>query len=108
MTNLDYETLADNTLLTIEESLDQLEADIDYENTGGVLTLTFENQSKIVINKQPAVEQIWIAAKAGGFHLNYDPGTAQWQTTSDKEDLETLLSRLCSQQAQTPIHLDLQ
>lgn len=104
MTNIDYETLADNTLFAIEESLDQLDANIDYENTSGVLTLTFENQSKIVINKQPAVEQIWVAAKAGGFHLSYDPTTAQWQTSSDKEDLETLLSRLCSQQAQTPIY----
>ncbi len=45
---------ADALWLTIEERLDNWDgdSDIDCEINGGVLTLSFENGSKIIINRQ--------------------------------------------------------
>ena len=52
--------------------------------------------SKIVINTQPPLQEIWLAARAGGYHFKWDG--AQWQ---DREGQEfcALLSRCASEQA---------
>lgn len=57
----------------IEEHLDSYEgdADIDCETNGGVMTLSFEDNSKIIINRQEPFHQIWLATKQGGYHYNY-------------------------------------
>ena len=54
MNDTEFHQLADKLMLNIEEAIDAYEgdADIDYETNGGVMTLTFENGSKIVINRQ--------------------------------------------------------
>jgi CyaY protein len=53
----------------IEEAIDDSEADIDYEVTGNVMTLEFENRSQIIINRQEPMKEIWLASKSGGFHF---------------------------------------
>ncbi|EIJ43768.1 iron donor protein CyaY [Beggiatoa alba B18LD] len=104
MTDSEYAQLADNTLFAIEEAVENCSVDIDYENNGGILTLTFANMSKIVINRQPPVQQLWVASKLGGFHFNYVAG--QW-VSDDKQatELFTVLSQLCSAQACEPVTL---
>ncbi len=102
MNDTEYHQLADNTLFEIEELLDELEVDIDYENSYSVLSLTFENGTQVIINKQPPTQEIWVAAKSGGFHLKYRDG--MWQT--ENEELFSLLSRVCSEQAGTTVKLD--
>ncbi len=51
---MNFIALADQLWLTIEERLDDWDgdSDIDCEINGGVLTITFENGSKIIINRQ--------------------------------------------------------
>ncbi|MFA0521775.1 iron donor protein CyaY, partial [Vibrio sp. 10N.222.55.E8] len=49
--------------------IDESEADIDYEVTGNVMTLEFENRSQIIINRQEPMREIWLASKSGGFHF---------------------------------------
>ncbi|MCV6639233.1 iron donor protein CyaY [Candidatus Albibeggiatoa sp. nov. NOAA] len=103
MNDTEYHQLADQTIFQIEELLDELETetDIDYENAGGVLTLVFENKTQVIINKQPPVHEIWVAAKSGGFHLKYKDGA--WQSST--EELFSLLSRVCTEQAGETITL---
>ena len=62
----EYHELIESTLLAVEEALDEQEVDIDYLTSGGVLTLTFENGTKIILNKQTPLQQLWIAAKISG------------------------------------------
>jgi len=64
---------AETTLQSIERAVENLadELDIDSERSGNVLTLTCENGSKIIINSQEAMQEIWLAAKAGGFHFRF-------------------------------------
>ena len=51
MNDSEFHRLADQLWLTIEERLDDWDgdSDIDCEINGGVLTITFENGSKIII-----------------------------------------------------------
>lgn len=105
MNESDFNRQVDAQLLRIEEALDACEADIDYENAGGILTLRFANGSQIVINRQTPVRQIWVAARSGGFHFGYAADTDQWLRDSDGRELMGLLSELASAQAGEPIDL---
>jgi CyaY protein len=106
MTSAEYEQLADEILNAIDEMVEKLDVDIESELNGNILTLIFPNRSKIIINKQPALQEIWIAAKAGGFHCKFNPDQRQW-LTANGEKLATLLSRVCSEHAATPLELTL-
>ncbi len=102
MTESEYTHLADATLIRLEAALDV--AGIDFERAGGgVLELEFDDASVIVVNKQAAAREIWVAAKSGGFHYRWD-GVA-WRDTRSGEELFAVLARLAS--AQSGEHVDL-
>lgn len=66
MNDSEFHQLADQLMLNIEETLDDFDgdADIDYETNGGVMTLSFENGTKIVINRQEPLHQVWLLARS--------------------------------------------
>ena len=97
MTESEFNKLADETLARIEQSLDDCDTDIDYEMNGGVLELSFENGSKIIVNRQTAAREIWVAAKSGGYHFRPEGG--RWLGTRDGEELLAAVSRTVSEQA---------
>ena len=103
MNESEFTKIADETILAIEESIESAGIDVDYENADGVLTLEFDNGSKIIINKQTPARQIWVAAKSGGFHYNYENN--QWRNDQDQTELLTELSKLMSEQAGEKITL---
>ncbi len=99
MNEAEFHTIADQTIEDIQNAIDQSGADIDYDEVGGVLTLEFENGSKIIFSKQPPAMQLWMAARSGGFHFDYDNDKQQWISDSgDQEELYAMLSRLSSEQ----------
>lgn len=97
MTESEFNKLADETLARIEQSLDDSDTDIDYEMNGGVLELSFENGSKIIVNRQTAAREIWVAAKSGGYHFLWRDGA--WCDTRDGGELFAALGRYASEQA---------
>jgi len=73
MTESEFLALADSTLKAIEAGLEQIanESDLDVEcsRSGNVLEIEFvDNGSKIIVNSQAPMQEMWVAAKAGGFH----------------------------------------
>ncbi len=96
----DYQARTQAILLGIETRidawLDEDRIDIDTHRTGGLLELTFPNRSKIIINTQPPLQELWLAAKAGGFHFRFVEG--QWVERSGRE-FHALLSEEASAQA---------
>jgi len=38
--------------------------------------MMFENSTKIIINKQPPLQQLWVATKFNGHHFNFQD--KQW------------------------------
>jgi CyaY protein len=99
MTESEFKRHLEDTLIAVEEAIDESGAEIDFETEGGVLTLRFPNRSKIIINGQPTLQQLWVAAKSGGFHFNYDDTEGVWKNETDREELFSLLGRVCSEQA---------
>lgn len=98
MEETEFNTLAETVLAKIEQALDACEADIDYElQPGGVLELEFGDGSKIIINRHAAAREIWVAARAGGFHFRHENG--RWIGTRDGTELFAALERLISEQA---------
>ena len=76
ITETQYHQLVDDILLEIEQFLETIEEDfdIDYENFGGKLDIEFADGSKIIINKQEPLLQLWVATKFNGHHFNYQNG----------------------------------
>ena len=101
MTDLDYLDHAERALAAIEQACDRIndasDIDIDNQRTGGMITLTFANQSQIIINLQKPLQEIWMAAKAGGFH--YKLNSSQWLNTRDGSDFFAALTDYASEQA---------
>ena len=71
--------------------------DIDTQRTGGLLELSFPNGSKIIINTQPPLHEVWLAARGGGFHYRWMAG--QWRDTRDGSEFVQALSQHASAQA---------
>ena len=105
MNESDFEQIADDSMLAIEEAIEESGADIDFDNAGGILTLEFENASRIIINKQTPLKQLWVAARSGGFHFDYDAADECWRLQGSGEELYSCLSRYCSEQAETEVQL---
>ena len=105
MTDIEFLDLAENALKAIEAHCDRIneatDADIDNQRTGGMVTLTFENHSQIVVNLQKPLQEIWLAAKRGGFH--YKNINGQWLDTKGQGELFEMLSSCASEQAQVAL-----
>ena len=101
LSDAEYHRLAQQTLAAIEAQidrwLDEDVVDIDTHRTGGLLELSFPNGSKIVLNTQPPLQELWMAAKAGGFHYRLQQG--DWVDTRDGSRFLDCLSRHASAQA---------
>lgn len=97
MTESEFNQRVDAVLRKIEEEIDESSADVDYETNAGILELSFGNGSKIIVNRQTANREIWVAAKSGGFHFTWQDGA--WRDTRDGSELFVALSRCASQQA---------
>jgi len=105
MTDSEFMDRAEQVLKAIELSCDRINddtsADIDNQRTGGMITLAFANRSQIVINLQKPLHEIWLAARCGGFHYQFDG--AQWQDTKGQGEFFASLSRYASEQAGQPL-----
>jgi CyaY protein len=104
LTDSEYQALTRVVLSGIEAHIDRWlqddVIDIDSSRTGGLLELSFPNGSKIVINTQPPLHELWLAARGGGFHYRYAAG--QWVDTKSGREFFAELSARASEQAGRP------
>ncbi len=104
MNESEFSKLADATLAAIEQAIERSGAEIDYElQAGGVLELEFADGSKMVINRHGVAQEIWVAARSGGFHFRAE--NDRWVGTRDGRELMEALEALLSQQAGEPVRL---
>jgi len=101
MTDLEFLDQAEALLKAVETCCDRMndegDADIDNQRVGGMVTLVFANKSQIVINLQKPLHEVWMAAKAGGYHYRFVDG--QWQDTKGQGEFFSQLSRQASAQS---------
>ena len=103
MNDSQYNLLSDELLLHVEEAIEDCGTDIDFESVSGLLTLTFLNKTKIIINKQAPLHEIWVATKFNGHHFSFTD--KQWFDKRGGEEFWQFLSAAVSKQADTDIHL---
>lgn len=103
MNESEFHTQADSTLGAIERAIEAVDIDADAQRHGGVLTLELAGGSKVVVNIQAPMQQIWVAAKSGGFHFAWVDGA--WRDTRDGRELFAALSSIVSAQGGVPVVL---
>ncbi|MFY9259049.1 MAG: iron donor protein CyaY [Gallionella sp.] len=92
MTELEFTQRADATLARIEAILEQRDDDVDFQRSGNVLEIELENGAKLILNRHDANQEIWLAAKSGGFHYAWQ--NDQWFSQRDGSELFTRLTEL--------------
>ena len=108
MSESEFLALADSTMRRIEAALEQAtdkdEIDVECSRSGNVLEIEFvENGSKIIVNSQAPMQEIWVAAKSGGFH--YKRVAQQWINTRDGTELFAALSLMVGEQGAGSVEL---
>lgn len=108
MTDPEYMDRAEALLARVEACCDRInettDADIDNQRVGGMVTLTFRNGSQIVVNLQKPLHEVWMAARAGGFHYKFDG--SGWLDTKGRGEFFAHLSKYASEQAGRPLAFD--
>lgn len=101
LTDASYHSLSSKLLSSVEAALDAwLQSDvidIDSARTGGMLEMRFPDSSKIVVNTQAPLHEIWLAARSGGYHFRYQAGA--WRDTKSGREFFDALSECASEQA---------
>lgn len=101
MTDPEYMDQAEALLRQVESDCDRIneetDADIDSLRVGATVTLSFRNGSQIVVNLQKPLQEVWLAARAGGFHYRFDGG--RWIDTRGRGEFFRDLARQASLQA---------
>jgi CyaY protein len=108
MSESEFLALAEATLDAIEASFDRLNdadlLDVECSRSGNVLEIEFiDNGSKIIVNSQAPMQELWVAARSGGFH--YKRIGEQWINTRDQSELFAALSVVASAQAGAAVTL---
>jgi len=108
MTESEYLVLAEAVLNDIEIRLENIadtsDVDIECTRSGNVLEIEFiDTDSKIIVNTQAPMQEIWMAARSGGFHYRFNGH--QWLDTRDGSELYAALSKVASLQAGSTITL---
>jgi CyaY protein len=88
----------------IERSADDAGVDLELSRQDNVIDIEFEDGSKLVINSHQAAGEIWLAARAGGYHFK-PAQDGRWLDGRSGRDLRSMLSEQLSAQAGRPINL---
>jgi len=104
MDEREFAKRADEALERIEAALEAtgVEGDVELKE-GGVLEIEFADGSRMVINRHGAARELWVAARAGGFHFRWDG--AAWRDTREGTELFAALSKLVSAQSGRSVRL---
>lgn len=98
MNENEYNRCVDELMLQIEESIDNSALEIDCENSNGILTLTIEsNGSQMILSRQTASREVWLAARSGGFHFTLKESI--WRDTKTNDTLGMILQQAVKSQA---------
>lgn len=108
MSESEFLALAEATLTQIATALDRLNdedvLDVECSRSGNVLEIEFiDNGTKIIVNSQAPMREMWVAARSGGFH--YKRVGDEWINTRDGSELFAALSSMASKQAGAPVVL---
>jgi CyaY protein len=89
----DYLRRADECLERVADWLEAFDPDeLDYATADGVVTLSFRDGTRYVLNRQSAASQMWFAAGARAYHYSWDEAKRAWVDDRDGHLLEERLA----------------
>ena len=106
LTEARFHDLVDATQQTLEDIFDESELDVDLESSAGVLTVEFENGSQVIFSRQEPLRQLWLAARSGGFHFDYNEESERWMCDKSEEQLGEMLQRIVLEQADVELDFE--
>lgn len=108
MTDNEFLDQAERLLRAVEQGCDRIndttDADLDNQRVGAMLTITFVNRSQIVVNLQKPLQEVWLAARDGGYHFKWVDGG--WQDSKGGGEFFATLTRSASAQAGEALQFD--
>lgn len=106
LTDAQYDAAIQAVLQRVESAVDAWlqddVIDIDGARTGGMLTLSLPDRSQLIINAQPPLQELWLAARRGGFHFKWS-AHGQWLDTRSGQEFFDLLAECASEQAKVTL-----
>jgi CyaY protein len=106
LTEARFHDLVDKTQEALEDVFDESGLDADVESSGGVLTVRFDNGTQLIFSRQAPLRQLWLAARSGGFHFDYNEESRQWMCDSSDELLNEMLVRIVFEQSGEKLDFD--
>ncbi|ARB28374.1 iron donor protein CyaY [Pseudomonas tolaasii] len=106
LTEARFHDLVDATQQALEDIFDDSGLDVDLENSAGVLTIKFDNGTQLIFSRQEPLRQLWLAARSGGIHFDFDEESGKWQCDKSEELLGEILARLVKEQAGAELDFD--
>jgi len=106
LTEARFHDLVDAAQQAVEDIFDDSDLDLDLENSAGVLTVRFENGTQLILSRQAPLRQLWLAARSGGFHFDYDPDEERWICDTSNELLGEMLARIAFEQTGEAIEFE--
>lgn len=106
-TDSDFIRIADRALAAIgaalDRALDASDADLDWSLNDGVLEVECADGGKLIVNRHLPNRELWVAARAGGFHFRAVDG--RWRDTRSGDELGVALTRLLAAEASFAVAL---
>ena len=101
MTESEFLQMADRCLQQTQDmfelAFERDEWDVDCKRSGNVLEIEFvANGSKVIINSQAPMQEMWVAARAGGYHYRHDGQV--WRNTRDGSEMFESLRTIATAQ----------
>lgn len=94
MTETEFLQHSDALFAHIEDEIDEGGWDLDCRISGNVLTIEADSGTQIIVNRHTPNQELWIAAKSGGYHFSYQHG--EWLATRDGSEFFDVLSQALS------------
>ena len=93
MNESEFLNISDAVFDRIETAMDAPELDVDVNRNGNVLEIEFDDGAKVIVNRHLPNQEIWLAARSGGFHYRRDE-QGNWVSTRDGGEFYMQLSEL--------------
>lgn len=99
----DFEKRADAELQRLSRTLDDID-DLEADLQMGVLTISFPDGARYIVNSHRAAKQIWGAAERNAWH--FDPQEdGRWVAPKNGDELWSTVQRLLTTKLGRPVKL---
>ena len=82
---------------------DLVEADYNLDS----ITIGFYNGTRFVVNRQPPVQQLWLATKDKGYHFDYNEEKEKWVCNKTNKEFAEIFNKSVSDIIHLPYKIKL-